>query len=75
MKVVLIQWRDHHSVYGWFSPEDVQTAGHINVSAGILVGQDEVHTTIAQTVHADLSVYADLLHIITKDITFYEELN
>ena len=75
MKVVLVKWQDHYSAYGWFAPEDVEAKGHLNISAGILIEKNHEHTTIAQTAHADGSQYADLLHILTKDIIKIEELN
>lgn len=75
MKVVLIQWQDHYSSYGWVEPEDAKALGHLNISAGLLIEKNHEHTTIAQTAHADGSQYADLLHILTKDIIKFEELN
>lgn len=75
MTMLQIKWRDHYSSYGWFSPEDSSPVGHINVSVGLLVEITEDHTTIAQTMHEDGSVYADLLHILNKEILTYKELN
>lgn len=72
---VMIEWRDHYSQYGWFPPEEAPAQGHINVSTGFLVGETDVYTTIAQTMHKDRDQYADLLHIITADITSYKELS
>lgn len=75
MKVVQIAWKDHYSLGGWFSKEECSAVGHINYSSGFLVNQDEEHTTLAQTVHSDDTVYGDLLHILTSQIVDIQELS
>lgn len=75
MKAVAITWQDHYSLAGWFEPDDLKAKGHLNYSVGIFIEKNNEHTTIAQTAHLDESMYADLLHILTKDIVKFEELN
>ena len=73
MKVVKVTWQDHYSVYGWHGLEDTQALGHLNISAGFLIEQNNEHTTLAQTTHSDGTMYGDLLHIMTKNIIKMEE--
>lgn len=75
MKAVAITWQDHYSLAGWFDQGETQAKGHHNYSVGILIEKNNEHTTIAQTSHSEGSVYGDLLHILTKAIVKFEELN
>lgn len=75
MKAVAITWQDHYSIAGWHEVEETKALGHLNYSVGILLEQNNEHTTLAQTAHTGGSVYGDLLHILTKTIVKFEELN
>jgi hypothetical protein len=74
MIMAKVVWQDHYSEYGWHEPENVSATGHINVSCGILVEKNDEHLTLAQTMHKDESMYADLLHILVKDIVTLTEV-
>lgn len=75
-KMVLITWKDHYSQSGWFEPVDINTIGHVNMSVGFLIQEeDEEYISIAQTKYLQGDTLADVLHILKKDIMTIETLD
>lgn len=75
MKYLAVLWQDHYSEAGWADTDTVKPLGHLNISVGILVQENNVHVTLAQTMHKNEEVVADVIHILKINIIKREELS
>lgn len=75
MKKVEVEWRDSHSVVGWFSEGDIDESDHINTSIGYLVKDTNDYIILTFSHYPDEDVYGDLLYIIRQDVVSIRSLD
>lgn len=74
---IIVYWKDHYSLAGWHTIDNIGPSGHVNVSIGFLFPQEgsNDYLTLAQTVYEDGSTVADVLYILRTDVIKVIELD
>ena len=75
MSILLVQWKDHYLLEGWYTKDQLPFNIHINTSVGFLIKKNKDFILLGMTHHSNEEIFGDVLYILKKDIVSITELN